>query len=294
MHIRHFVLSGLIAGATLFLPNNAFADKNEPSEQHNSENASVQSETSAKSSNLQKTTVQSKAKNAKIQQGGVIQDPPQSSPKLEPTQKAAVVLENLPDQAKAKVQSAIKKSEKVIKSPGLEKVATVKEHSKELKKKKKAIEKVAKNSSLHALHKIDPELKDKAESKRMVNKSDSIEKAFSHSILEKGNSSVPYVPKPQKKENTPTGKKEFPEANQLTNSAQRTNSSGGQSNDRVSYGGLSTVSFLDKWFEWNKFYEIKLIQPYLSRQALMKNQWVHAPPSPPPKTAPLLKMVNRC
>jgi hypothetical protein len=67
----------------------------------------------------------------------------------------------------------------------------------------------------------------------------------------------------------------------------RSNSSGAQSNDRVNLG-LNTITMLDKWFEWNKYVEINLVQPYITRYALMNHQWVNAPPSPPPQAAPSL------
>jgi hypothetical protein len=90
----------------------------------------------------------------------------------------------------------------------------------------------------------------------------------------------------------PASKEEIPKVNQMTNQTQRTNSSGGQSNDRVSQGS-SNVSLSDKWFEWKHYVEIKLVQPYLSRLALMNTQWVNAPPAPPPQKAPLLTHATR-
>ena len=95
----------------------------------------------------------------------------------------------------------------------------------------------------------------------------------------------------QEQKNFPANKEEIPKVSQL-NQTQRSNNTGGQSNDRVS-NGLSNVSVLDKWFEWSNYFEIKFDQSYISRQDLLNTQWVNAPPAPPPQKAPLLTNVTR-
>lgn len=287
LQFRHFLISGLMVGAALFLPENAFAEKNEVSGQLNPQKALVQSDAVEKVEAVQ-TKIQEEAEKEKSLKARAKQPP--SSPKLEPSPKAALVLENLPEQAKPKVQSAIENTEKVIKSHGHKKEAAVKESAKEIGKNKPTLQ--TGKSALPTLHNRGMEMKNKAQSERLAH--EPIDKALYVSISQHVSSSEPIFPEPKKEGKVPVSKEEIPKTDQVLNQTQRTNSSGGQSNDRASFGGFNTISFLDKWFEWNKFYEIELIQPYLSRHAFMNNQWVNAPPSPPPQTAPLLKMVNRC
>ena len=103
---------------------------------------------------------------------------------------------------------------------------------------------------------------------------------------------VQPVPLPYQEGDIPSGEEEIPKASQIPNPTQRTSNHGGPSNDRMS-PGISGLSFPDKWLAWNPYYEIQLVQSYLSRQIRLNNQWVNAPPSPPPQEAPLLENITR-
>ncbi|WP_442596581.1 hypothetical protein [Neobacillus sp. D3-1R] len=295
MQFRHFLLSGLMVGAALLLPNNAFAEKNDHSGQENSQKTSVLTEVSEKMEEVQ-TKVQTKAENAKSMKNTPVE--PASKPKAEikeqpikaSSHKAAETLENLPEKAKGNLQSVIKKTVKDIKSPGLEQVEVVKKHVKGVIKNKKASQKKAGNSTLDSLHNTDT-VGTNIQTEDVVQQT----KSQGKSLLASQKESKPktLVSEEDHEKKVPTSKREVPEADQAPTPTQRTNSTGGTSHDRAGHG-LSTVSFFDKWFEWNKFYEIELIQPFLSRKAFMNNQWVNAPPAPPPKEAPFYKNVNRC
>ncbi len=68
-------------------------------------------------------------------------------------------------------------------------------------------------------------------------------------------------------------------------------SSGGSSKDRTTGSGQSTSAFFDKWLELNMMMTSKVILPYISGSHIYFNQWMNAPPSPPPKKAPFLYMT---
>lgn len=300
LHFRHFLISGLMVGAVLFLPDNAFAVKNELSGQRLAEKASAQAANSVKADNAAvQANVPKEVENSNALGKNVVVPEPASKgqaevkekpSKVTPTPSRAAldkpdaVLDNVPDQAKGNVQSAVKKAKKVV---GLEKATAAQEKTSELVGNKPTPKKVTNESASDSLHNTDTVAKNKAQLGKLV----SITEPEGTVSTEK-NSSDPFVPEPVKQGKVPASQEEIPKVNQVMNPTQRTNSSGGQSNDRVS-NGLSTISLLDKWFEWHNNYEIKLVQPYLSRYALMNNQWVNAPPAPPPQEAPLLKTVTR-
>lgn len=291
MHFRHFLISGLMVGAALFLPGNAFAEKNEHSGQQNSEKATEQAtvpEHAVNGKSQRKTVVVPEP--ASKNQSGVKQESSKIPPPQAASQKpAAVHQKKLPDQAKNNAPTSLKKTEKVIKAPSSEKDAAAQGKNKWLKPTSKI---AIGDSALKSLHNTDTDMKNQAQSERFVNKREHKEGGSNVSVSEKDNSSVTFVREPKKEGKVPAGKEEIPAVNQGTTPTQRTNNSGGSPSDRVS-SGLTTIGLMDKWFEWNKYFEIKLVQPYLSRYALMNNQWVNAPPSPPPQKAPLLETVNR-
>lgn len=308
LRFRHFFILGLMVGATMFLPDYAFAEKNEYSGKQNSHNASVQASPSVKTDNPTiQTNVPEKAKNVKPLEKTVVipepaiknqdrvkQQPSKMTPQQAASKKPAQAPQNLPDQAKGNVQSSIKKTEKNVTARGSEKVEAVQGNNRGLVKNKPNPKNGAGNSAVHSFHHNDTEVKNKAQSARLVNKLEPLGEGSHSSVSKKENSSEPLVTKtPQKEGNkAPSSKGEIPKVSQVTNPTQRTNGTGGQSKDRVSQG-LSTISLMDKWFEWNKYHEIQFVQPYFSLHLLFNNQWVNAPPSPPPQETPLLKTVYR-
>ncbi|MDN3017927.1 hypothetical protein PH210_17160 [Paenibacillus sp. BSR1-1] len=283
MHFRHFIISGLMVGAALFLPHNAFAEKNELSGQQNAaavhaakaESKNLQADVNAKA--IGKTVPGTSNKN----QAAIKQQASNHSSQQAMSQKQAATSKSLPAQAKGNVQAVIKKTEKNVEAPGQQKKAMTNESNQGLGKDKQTSENVSVSSNLGVNN--PGQIKKRLETQR----------EDSHlSEPKKLEPNEPLVAKPVSERQVPDKKDKIPNADQATNPTQRSNSSGGSSNDRVSQG-LNTISTLDKWFEWNKYYEIKFVQLYLSRSALLTNQWVNAPPAPPPQEAPLLKMVNR-
>ena len=296
MHFRHFLLSALVVGAAIYLPNHAFAEKNAASEQavshkemvqaklpsENTANVSVKAENNAPKVNV---PVNTKSTNAKAKMVELPEAASKSQrrgnpqlnhpvPKQVATKQTATA-KSLPEQAKGNGYglTAVKKNGT---APGQVKTAMVKESKAATTKVTTPVE--AKTSTAAAVKNQDP-------SPKLVHRT--VPEVAGSDISESKQvvGAKPIVPIVPRKGKVPSNQEKMPDADQAANpTPQRANNSGGPSNDRVSQG-LHTNSYLDKWFEWNKLYEIKLVQPFLSRYALRNHQWVNAPPSPPPQIA---------
>jgi hypothetical protein len=273
-----------MVGAALLLPDNAFAEKNEVSGQ--SQTASVQADGSVKAEKVAvQPSVPAKAENAKKtavlpepvskNQGAVKQQASSQAPQQAASEKRAAAPKSLPNQAIGNSQSVLKKTEKAVEAPGQMKKADAQESNQGLNKDKKT----SINEPSPSYHKE-------------INSSKSFGADSQVSIPKKMERYEPEAAKPESKDKLPADKEDNPIADRASNQTQRSNSSGGSSNDRSSLG-LSTIGKLDKWFEWNKYYEMTFVQLYLSRYALMSNQWVNAPPAPPPQGSSFIKTVNQ-
>ncbi|MFP5114770.1 hypothetical protein ACSU64_20650 [Bacillaceae bacterium C204] len=290
MHFRHFLISGLMVGAALLLPDNAFAEKNEVRGQ--SQTASVQADRLVKAEKaVVQPSVPAKAKNAKKtavlpepvskNQGAVKQHASSQAPQQAASEKRAAAPKSLPNLAVGNSQSVLKKTEKAVEAPGQMKKADAQESNQGLNKDKQT----SKNELNPSYHK-------EINSKESLKRFDSHREDSRVSIPKKMERYEPKATKPESKDKLPADKEDNPIADRASNQTQRSNCSGGSSNDRSSLG-LSTISTLDKWFEWNKYYEMTFVQLYLSRYALMSNQWVNAPPAPPPQGSSFIKTVNQ-
>jgi hypothetical protein len=306
LHFRHFLISALLVGAALCLPDNAFAEKNDLRVQPNSHKELVESKTpSENNGNVTiKANLPEKAQNAKPEEKPEVAAEPASKnqsgvkqnvsnrattvkkaalEKRAAAQKPVTPPKSLPVHAKGgQGQSTIKKAEKTIKKivtvPGQEKKAAVQESKLVLKTNKRTIHDLAETDSA-----IDAE--NNPESTGTVNGFNPQEEESDLFLPKKTERFEPLVQVPAQK--VPNRKEKMPTVKLAINPMPRSNSSGAQSNDRVNLG-LNTITMLDKWFEWNKYVEINLVQPYITRYALMNHQWVNAPPSPPPQAAPSL------
>ncbi|MEH7253588.1 hypothetical protein V7111_15795 [Neobacillus niacini] len=291
MHFRQFLISALMVGAALLFPDNAFAEKNAPSPQKGNGAIPVKSE--KEEVNI---ALPPKAEHAKPQEKAAPKNVPVTEKTAVPDHAAVpehalinkaeakqlssqsipnqAAVKDLPERAKGIVKSELNENEKTHKETGLEKAAAVNANSQG--QQDKSIE----TTSLSAT--------DKEVRVEEAIPAKSVSTAKAH-----GDVSVITIEEPdaQEQKNGPANKGEIPKVSQL-NQTQRSNSTGGQSNDRVS-NGLSNISVLDKWFEWSNYFEIKFDQSYLSRQDLLNTQWVNAPPAPPPQKAPLLTNVTR-
>lgn len=276
MHFRQYFISALLVGAAMFFPDNAFAEKNELRPQKGQTPASIPEHASisepaiiavpaeAEEAKSQSKTIPEHARDNQVQ---AKQLPAQYTP------NPAALEKGLPEQANGNAKSVEKKAEKVVQ-------VNVPEQTKAVQANHSAEKLNPKNSIQDTYSEV------KVEQVKPVKVDNSVYLQGEDLDITKSES---VVQEPQK---NPASEEEIPKVNQLLNQTQRSNGSGGQSNDRINHG-LSNISLLDKWFEWNHYFEIKLVQPYLSRQALMNTQWVNAPPSPPPQAAPLLTNDTR-
>jgi hypothetical protein len=257
--------------AAMFFPDNAFAEKNELRPQKGQAPASIPEHASipdpatkavpAKAEEAQ-TLNKTIPEHARENQAQAKQLPAQNTP------NQAALEKSLPEQANGNAKSVVKKAEKVVQVNVPEQAEAV-----------QANHIVEKTRPKNSIQDTDSEVKVEKVDNTVYLQGEDVDRTKSESVVQE----------PQKE---PASKEEIPKVNQVLNQTQRSNGSGGQSNDRVNHG-INNLSLLDKWFEWNHYYEIKLVQPYLSRQALLNTQWVNAPPSQPPQAAPLLTNVTR-
>lgn len=256
----------------MFFPDNAFAEKNELRPQKGQAPTSIPEHAAipipAPKSEPITITEPAKSEEAKSQSKTIPEHARdnQIQAKQVPTQitpNQSVLKKSLPEQANENAKPEVKKAKKVVQDNVPK--------QKEAIRVNRTVEKLNPKNSIQ-------------DTNRKVNNSVYLQDEDLDITTSKS-----VVQEPKK---DPDSKEEIPKVNQVLNQIQRSSTSGGQANDRVNHG-VNNVSFLDKWFEWNHSFDIKLVQPYLSRQALMNTQWVNAPPSPPPQAAPLLPNVTR-
>ncbi|WP_190284721.1 hypothetical protein [Bacillus sp. S3] len=300
LHFRHFLIPTLMVGAALFLPGNAFAEKSDNNGKLHSQKEMVQTSektvNTAKQANLPKKAENGKAvgkpatvsEPASKSQAVVKQPSSNAAPNQAVShQSVAATAKALPEQANGNAYGHSKgaKVEKIINAPGQMKKAAVQEKESGLK-----TEQLISNDE--AEHSAESTVNDKVESTKLVHRDQPQEENLDISNSIKAAKFEPALPVPIEKGKVPSSKEELPAVDQAINPAQRSNNTGSSSNDRVSTG-VNAIGYSDKWFEWNKYTEIKLVQPFYSRYALMNTQWVNAPPSPPPQEAPFFKNVYR-
>ncbi|MBM4761351.1 hypothetical protein [Bacillus sp. B15-48] len=294
MHFRQILISCLVIGAAMFIPGNVFAEKNEHSGQQNSQKTSgqVQMDNQAVKPNIlakEKTVVASEAVKPNVSaqekavvvpdsaiknQGGVKQQPSKVSPNNSASQKAGAALQHLPDPAKGNGKSAVNKTVKAHES---KKRTAVQEKNDGLGRNAQIREREFRNIALDTVHDSETRVNTQNETIRVETQGENTHLSENHSES--------LVSEPQEKGNIPSDERKIPKVvKQIPNPTQRTSGHEGPPTDRVSQG-LSTNSFLDKWFTWNSYYEIQLVQSYLSQEKWLNNQWVNAPPSPPPQEA---------
>jgi hypothetical protein len=263
--------------AAMFFPDNAFAEKNELRPQKGQAPASIPEHASipdpaTKAVPAKAEEAQTLNKTIPEHARGNGTQGKQLSAQNTPNQ--AALKKGLPEQANENAKSVAKKAERIVQVNVSEQAEAI-----------QANHIVEKTRPKNSIQDTDSEVKvENVKTEKVDNNIVYLEDEDLDVTK-----SVSVVQEPQK---DPASKEEIPKVNQVLNQTQRSNGSGGQSNDRVNHG-INNLSLLDKWFEWNHYYEIKLVQPYLSRQALLNTQWVNAPPSQPPQAAPLLTNVTR-
>jgi hypothetical protein len=281
MHFRKMIITGLIAGSALFLPDLAFAEKAPDSNKGEQQAAAVKEKLPVQAEvakAAEKTTAKPVVNKQQTERKPIIEKPVQAKAVVKPPQAK---------QSTGKSNVSLNRSEKAA-SISLTKKATgekrglVKNTTKpsNTEDKKAAVKSIHNESEdVKDIKLLSPGLKDKVESsqdlaKKPVSKMKPAAKATVQKAPVKRNESVP------------SKNERYPNQDNLPNPPSRTKATGGPSSDRTSNGNTST-SFFDKWFVWNQDFHLTLTQPYSSRASVYRSQWVNAPPSPPPIEAPV-------
>ncbi|MEH7273273.1 hypothetical protein [Neobacillus vireti] len=297
MHFRQFLLSALMVGAAILFPDNAFAENNELASQKGQAHPSEKSNNNAVKINVPAIAEQVKPLETTVTKQEAVPEkavvPKQAAEKaVEP--KQATIPEKAAIPEHARVNQAEAKQPQAKGNPNQDMLKSLPDQARGNGKPEKTVEETG-HDRAEAVQKKKQMLLDKLDpisSFQTTEKKVEVEEAKRGTVEPQGEDSAitKSVPVEHVPEKVPTSKEEI--FKQMVNQTQRNNSSGGQSHDRV-IQGLNTSNLLDKWFDWDTYVEMKLIQPYLSRLALMNTQWVNAPPAPPPEKAPLLKNVTR-
>ncbi|MBS8266812.1 hypothetical protein DYI25_20520 [Mesobacillus boroniphilus] len=274
MHFRQLIITGFIAGAAMLVPDMAFAEKGS--------NAGKSEHTMA----AEQITLPDKAESAKTSDPAVKKQTAQRKPvNQKPVQTKADANPAVAGKSKGKAPSLIK-NEKAAK-PQKSK-AVVKKKTNQAKNRTKHINNRSIKGATKSVHnksdyaketkRKSPGLKDKVEPSR----DSAVKPADVKSSVKVASRKTPPV---EKDEHDSSQHERYPKGDNLPNPPSRSKASGGPSSDRTSYGNTSTF-LSDKWFVWDQSFNFNLIQPYSSRVAVFRSQWVNAPPSPPPLKAP--------
>jgi hypothetical protein len=288
MHFRHFILMGVFLGAAAFLPNNAFAEKNGAAGQPELQNSAVQTLVSEKIENpiSSEKPVLVTPENVHKSQGGVVQ-----KSVTNPSTRQTVPIKPVPkspNKTNRGIEKVVPSLEKNIKAgESAEPAAKVKDTGQPGPAKPNAVTnnlpEVPKSLSSNQ---TDSEAETKSKSPGLNAKSETFTEDTDSSVI-KTCSSKTLAQKPHidEENKTPSNNRKIPgDIEIMNNHPQRTQSSGGQSNDQFN-SGAGTISFLANWFDWDEIFALKLRQIYTSRQAKYCHQWINAPPSPPPKSS---------
>ena len=289
MHFRHFILMGVFLGAAALLPNNAFAEKNGAAGQSELQNSAVHTLVLEKIENsmASEKEVPDTPGNVNKSQGGLVR-----KPVTNPSTQQTVPIKPIP-KSPNKINRSIKK---VV--PSLEKNIEASESAEPAAKVKDTVQ--TGRAKPHAvMHKV-PEVP-KSLSSNQTNSEEETNsqppglnansEAFTEdtepSVSIKTSSSLTLAQKPliDEESKTPSNnRKNHGDIEIMNNPPQRTQSSGGQSNEQFS-PAAGMISFMANLFDWDKYFGLNLGHIFTSRQAKYCYQWINAPPSPPPKAA---------
>lgn len=304
MKLRSLLLSGSIVCAGLFFPYDAFAEKPDHAQKASEQSDQARGEIVKTMKDLDSIP---KASSRKISEK---QEPKQ--PTKEVVEKAKAIpaqasekagqKDPLPERANEKAKQSVEESKqksekalKVIHTTEKETTKTVKKTVTDQNKEKTRTSEKQKETSKDASVK---EVKSSEKSAQPVSEKKNVEKT-SPKILER--SEGVQTVKPMKESNDPDDKPEVEEKKNLPSipdnglnakvgihSLTNQKAPDGPSKDR-SGNGSYTSSIFDKFLlESEKYLSLKRIQPFISRKYELRNQWDHAPPSPPPQDSPLI------
>ncbi|MEH7333081.1 hypothetical protein V7161_10615 [Neobacillus drentensis] len=290
MHIRHLILMGVFLGAAAFLPNHAFAEKNGAAGQPEPQNSAIHTPVLEKNEvpMVSDKAVPVTPENVHKNQGGVVQKPV-TKPRTQQTPTTPVP--KSPDKTNRGIEKAAPSSQKNIKTvESAEPAAKVKASGQTGPAKPNAVtNKLPKElNSLSSKNQIDSEAESNSQPPGLDAKSETFTKDIESSVSIKRNSTLntPQKPLIVEENERPSNNRQNPgDIEIMSNPPQRTQSTGGQSNEQFS-PGTGMISFISSRLDWDEHFGLNLGQIYTSRQAKYCHQWINAPPSPPPKAAP--------
>ncbi|PLS04286.1 hypothetical protein [Neobacillus cucumis] len=295
MHIRHAILMGVFLGAAAFWPNNAWAEKPGAVGQSESQNPAVPTTVLEKAENpsASKRAVPVTPEKVNNSQSRVVQKPvTTSNTKQTLPKKPAPKSPNTTNRSMKRVVPTVEKNIQAVKST--EPAARVKDTgqtSQTVQAKPKAVaNKLPEAPKSVSSNQSNSKAKTNSQPPSLHTRSETIQKVTEPSLSKKTSSSLNLIHKPliaeEKKTPTKNRRNSGPADIEILNPpSQRTQSSGGPSNEQLS-SGTGTISFTANLFDRDEYFGLNLSQIYTSRQAKYCHQWSNAPPSPPPKGAP--------
>lgn len=281
MQFRHLLVVALVSFVAFAFPDDTFAKDNGQAENKNAQNAQQKVDTVKKE--ISKPTPSPQAKPEKPVQNKVEKTlPAQASEKASKAkplpEKASDKTSNtkqLPEKASDKAKQAVNKVKEEK-----EKTVNSNQPSEQTEKKSSATEKKA-------------EIEVKSPSQTVVTTTHSVKETTSKAS-EKGDDVKPADTskeevnvEPKKEDELPIKKENNVPIKAINpHSSVSQKSSEGSSKDRTSKGSNANSTF-DKFIVNAEAYLIvKRVQPLISKQLQFRNQWDHAPPSPPPQDTP--------
>lgn len=269
MYIRNVILLVLLTGATAFLPNHTFAEKNGAIGQ--TQNTTVHTPVSVKNEN---PSASEKADpvtpvHAHSGQGEVpsTQTTVQKKPVFKSPDKNDKKQKVLPSRENTRESEEPTAIVKDTEQSGRTKTNVVKEK----------VQEVSKSLSLHQTEEktSSPSPTLSARSIPNTESTEAKKEISSHTLLHKE----------EENKTQPNNRKNPRDIDVVNNTPPRTQSSGGQLKEPFSTG-TGLLSIVANWFNWDEYFGLNLGHINTSYQAKYRHQWINAPPSPPPKGAP--------
>lgn len=280
---------GVFVGAASFFPNNAFAEKNGSTGQPVPQNSDVHTQVIRKAD-----TPEASNKAVPVISDGVNKKPehvgqkPVQKADSRPTQSIKPV-QKLPDKTDRSNEKVIPSIKKKIKAGKPHEPAVLEKGQAPIQAKPKVVTaKFTKASKVLPPSQRSYEADEHSHTPCGNTKQEIFTEKEELSVSKKKRSSLNLTEEPilEDKQKTPSDNRKNPRVIEImSNPPQRTQSPGGQSNEQIS-SGAGTISFIAGLFDWNEYFGWNHGHIYNSRQSDYFNQWINAPPSPPPKSAP--------
>jgi hypothetical protein len=282
MQFRLLLFVAFVCFVAFAFPNDTSAKENGQAENRNTQNAQKKVDTVKKE--ISKPTPSPQAKPEKPSQNKVEKTlPAQASEKASKAKRPPEKASDKPSNTKQLPKKASEKAKQAVSKVKEEKPNTVNSNQSSVQPDKESLttekkeETEVKSSPLQTVVTTTPSVKETAS--KTSGKVDVVKPVDTSE--EKGSA------EPKKEDNSPVNKENNVPIKAITpHSSVSQKSSEGSSSDRTSKGSNANSTF-DKFIVNAEAYLIvKRVQPLISKQLEFRNQWDHAPPSPPPQDTP--------